>query len=32
MGNILAVSDGNNTVTIWKESVDGMWNQISAAA
>ena len=32
MGNILAVSDGNNTVTIWKESVDGTWNQISAAA
>ena len=31
MGNILAVSDGNNTVTIWKESIDGSWNQISAA-
>ena len=22
MGNILAVSDGNNTVSIWKESID----------
>ena len=32
MGNILAVSDGNNTVTVWKESLDGAWNQISAAA
>jgi protein transport protein SEC13 len=32
MGNILAVSDGNNTVSIWKESIDGVWNQISAAA
>lgn len=31
MGNILAVSDGNNTVTVWKESIDGSWNQISAA-
>jgi protein transport protein SEC13 len=26
------VSDGNNTVTVWKESLDGAWNQISAAA
>lgn len=32
MGNILAVSDGNNTVSIWKESIDGVWNQITAAA
>jgi protein transport protein SEC13 len=31
MGNILAVSDGNNTVTVWKESIDGAWNQLSTA-
>jgi protein transport protein SEC13 len=30
MGNILAVSDANNLVTVWKESVDGKWDQISA--
>ena len=30
MGNVLAVSDANNMVTVWKESVDGRWNQISA--
>jgi len=24
------VSDANNMVTVWKESVDGRWNQISA--
>jgi protein transport protein SEC13 len=27
-GNILAVSDGNNVVTLWKESTDGVWQQI----
>ena len=31
MGNVLAVSDANNLVTVWKESVDGRWDQISAA-
>jgi protein transport protein SEC13 len=31
MGNVLAVSDANNLVTVWKESVDGKWDQISAA-
>lgn len=30
MGNMLAVSDANNLVTVWKESVDGKWDQISA--
>jgi protein transport protein SEC13 len=30
MGNVLAVSDANNLVTVWKESVDGKWDQISA--
>jgi protein transport protein SEC13 len=28
-GNILAVSGGNNEVTLWKESVDKQWNCIS---
>lgn len=28
-GNILAVSDGNNNVTLWKETTDGVWEQIS---
>ena len=27
-GNILAVSDGNNAVTLWKETMDGVWQQI----
>nr|POE86765.1 protein transport protein sec13 like b [Quercus suber] len=26
-GNILAVADGNNSVTLWKEAVDGEWQQ-----
>ncbi|KAH0849538.1 hypothetical protein HID58_096296 [Brassica napus] len=26
-GNLLAVSDGNNNVTVWKEAVDGEWQQ-----
>ena len=29
-GNILAVSDGKDNVTLWKEAVDGQWQQISA--
>lgn len=28
-GNILAVSDGNNLVTLWKEAVDGKWSKVS---
>ncbi|KAF5750077.1 protein SEC13 [Tripterygium wilfordii] len=28
-GNILAVADGNNSVTLWKEAVDGEWQQVS---
>jgi protein transport protein SEC13 len=28
-GGILAVSDGNNNVSLWKEAVDGNWEQIS---
>lgn len=28
-GNILAVSDGNNAVTLWKETIDGVWQQVS---
>eukprot|EP00897_Mesotaenium_endlicherianum_P006748 jgi/Mesen1/6100/ME000031S05368 len=28
-GNILAVSDSTNNVTLWKEAVDGEWAQIS---
>ncbi|KAK8633485.1 hypothetical protein V6N13_014330 [Hibiscus sabdariffa] len=27
-GNILAVADGNNNVTLWKEAVDGEWQQV----
>jgi protein transport protein SEC13 len=27
-GNILAVSDGNNAVTLWKETLDGVWQQV----
>ncbi|KAL2931740.1 Protein transport protein SEC13-like protein B, partial [Bienertia sinuspersici] len=26
-GNLLAVADGNNNVTLWKEAVDGDWHQ-----
>ena len=29
-GNILAVSDGKDNVSLWKEAVDGQWQQISA--
>lgn len=28
-GNLLAVSDGNNTVSLWKETVDGEWEQVT---
>ncbi|KAG6575515.1 Protein transport protein SEC13-like B, partial [Cucurbita argyrosperma subsp. sororia] len=29
-GNILAVADGNNNVTLWKEDVDGDWQQVDS--
>ncbi|CAA7399877.1 unnamed protein product [Spirodela intermedia] len=29
VGNILAVADGNNGVTLWKEAVDGEWQQVT---
>uniref|UniRef100_A0A1D1YSP1 Protein SEC13 n=1 Tax=Anthurium amnicola TaxID=1678845 RepID=A0A1D1YSP1_9ARAE len=29
IGNILAVADGNNNVTLWKEAVDGEWQQVT---
>ncbi|CAI5532500.1 unnamed protein product [Closterium sp. Naga37s-1] len=28
-GNILAVSDANNNVSLWKEAADGQWSQVS---
>ncbi|CAI9114198.1 OLC1v1014859C1 [Oldenlandia corymbosa var. corymbosa] len=28
-GNILAVADGKNDVTLWKEAVDGEWQQVT---
>jgi protein transport protein SEC13 len=28
MGSILAVSDGNGTTTLWKETLDGIWQQV----
>lgn len=28
-GNIIAVADGNNNVTLWKEVVDGEWQQVT---
>ncbi|XP_022971254.1 protein transport protein SEC13 homolog B-like [Cucurbita maxima] len=28
-GDLLAVADGNNTVTLWKEAVDGKWQQVT---
>ncbi|MED6218332.1 Protein transport protein S13 A [Stylosanthes scabra] len=28
-GNILAVADGSNNVTLWKEAVDGEWQQVT---
>lgn len=29
-GNLLAVSDGNHEVTLWKEQLDGSWTQIQS--
>ncbi len=29
-GNILGVSDANNTATMWKETIDGTWQQIAS--
>ncbi|KAK3286949.1 protein transport protein Sec13 [Cymbomonas tetramitiformis] len=31
-GNILAVSDANNQVTLWHEQLDGTWAQVSSVA
>ena len=28
-GGILAVSDGNNNVTLWKEQMDSKWQKLS---
>lgn len=28
VGNVLAVSDANNNVSVWKESVDGKWCEV----
>uniref|UniRef100_A0A0D9V7L1 Uncharacterized protein n=1 Tax=Leersia perrieri TaxID=77586 RepID=A0A0D9V7L1_9ORYZ len=28
-GNVLAVADGNNNVTLWKEAADGEWQQVT---
>jgi protein transport protein SEC13 len=28
-GNILAVSSGDSNVTLWKETLDGSWSQVS---
>lgn len=28
-GNLLAVADGDNNVSLWKEAVDGEWQQVS---
>ncbi|XP_077235701.1 protein transport protein SEC13 homolog A-like [Tasmannia lanceolata] len=28
-GNLLAVADGKNNVTLWKEAVDGEWQQVT---
>ena len=30
MGNILAVSQGNNQVSLWKEGLDGQWQNLSS--
>ncbi len=32
MGNILAVSGGDNKVSLWKENLDGQWSCISDMA
>lgn len=31
-GGILAVSDSKGNVTLWKEAIDGQWQQISQNA
>lgn len=28
-GDLLAVADGNNHITLWKEAVDGKWQQVT---
>lgn len=28
-GGILAVTDGTSAVTLWKETLDGVWQQVS---
>ena len=28
-GNVLAVADGSNAVSLWKEAVDGKWSRVS---
>lgn len=30
MGNILAVSQGDNKVSLWKENLDGTWKNLSS--
>ena len=30
MGNILAVTQGDNKVSLWKESLDGSWKSLSS--
>ncbi|MCJ1463993.1 GTPase-activating protein S13 [Pseudocyphellaria aurata] len=30
-GNILAVTDGKDNVTLWKEATDGQWQQITSS-
>lgn len=29
-GSIVAISDSKNNVTLWKEAIDGQWQQIAA--
>jgi len=31
-GGVLAVSDSRGAVSLWKESMDGQWEQVSAPA
>lgn len=31
-GNVLAVSDSSSNVTLWKEALDGKWQQIAMPA
>ena len=28
-GNLLSVSDASNAVSLWKEAVDGKWQQLA---